>query len=193
MIVRPVICGVFACLLVALPAGAADLYNHGEWPSLATDRGAHRVGDVLTILVYENSAATNTASNGSRRNSTFGGQASFGTSFNKSADLTLDSGSDDTGTTGRSGTMVAEISAVVDAVLPNGDLHITGAQVLNINGEKTNIRVEGRVRTADIASDNTVISSRLADAAIDYDGAGFVSRSAAPGVLTRVFNWLGIL
>jgi len=181
-----------ASLLAVLPAHADDLYKHDSWPALATDRNARHVGDALTILVYQTASATDTASNGSQRNSNFGGQISADAVFSHSASLGLDSGSNTTGTTGRSGAMVAEISAVVDQVLPNGDLHVTGAQVLNIDGERTNIRVEGRVRPADIAADNTVLSTRLADAAIDYDGTGFVSRSAAPGLVTRIFNWLGI-
>jgi len=79
----------------------------------------------------------------------------------------------------------------VDGILPNGDLHVSGAQELNINGDKTNIRIKGRVRLADIAN-NAVLSNRLADATIDYDGSGFVSSSARPGLLTRIINWLGL-
>ncbi len=181
-----------ACMLLAAPAKAADLYAHGGWPALASDRSARKVGDIVTIVVYESATATNTASNGSARGTKLGGQISAGTAFSESGGFNLSGGSDDTGTTGRSGAMIAQISAVVDDVLPNGDLHVTGAQTLNINGEQTNIRVKGRVRQADISAQNAVLSSRLADAAIDYDGSGFVSRSASPGIITRVFNWLGI-
>jgi flagellar L-ring protein precursor FlgH len=184
---------MIAFLLLSAPAQATDLYSPGEWSALATDRNARKIGDVVTVLVYESATATNTASNSSSRDSKLGGQISADTTFSHGANLSLDSGSDNSGTTDRSGGMVAQISAVVDRVLPNGDIHISGAQVLNINGERTNIRVAGRVRLADISSTNTVLSSRLADAAIDYDGSGFVSRSAQPGLVTRVFNWLGIL
>ncbi|MEO7680134.1 MAG: flagellar basal body L-ring protein FlgH, partial [Sphingomonas sp.] len=52
--------------------------------------------------------------------------------------------------------------------------------------------VRGRVRAADIGADNRVLSSRIADAQIDYDGKGFVSRSAKPGILNRVFRFLGL-
>ncbi len=185
---------VFLAVLLALdaPAGAADLYNHDSWPALASDRTAHKSGDVLTVLVYESAAATDTASSGSTRDSKVGGELSAGTTFDKSASLGLSGESDDTGSIGRSGGMVAQISVTVDGVLPNGDLHIAGQQVMNINGEKTKIQIKGRVRLADISPANTVLSSRIADAAIDYDGSGFVTRSAQAGLLTRVFNWLGI-
>ena len=109
-------------------------------------------------------------------------------SFSKSANGTLNGGSDSSGSTDRSGQMVAQISATVESVLANGDLQIVGQQELHINGERTNIRVHGRVRAADISSTNTILSSRLADATIDYDGHGFVSRSAKPGIVTRIFR-----
>ncbi|MEJ0027195.1 MAG: flagellar basal body L-ring protein FlgH [Rhizomicrobium sp.] len=173
-------------------AAAADLYDHGGWPALATDRTAHKPGDVLMVLVFESSAATDTASSGSSRDSRIGGNLSVGTTFDKSASLSLDGGSGDTGTIGRSGGMVAQISATVESVFPNGDLLVEGAQVMNINGEETKIQVKGRVRLADISPSNTVLSSRLADAAIAYDGSGFVTRSSQVGLVTRVFNWLGI-
>jgi flagellar L-ring protein precursor FlgH len=182
------VCGA----LCAMPASAADLYPHDGWSSLAADRYAHKVGDTLTILVYESSAATNAANTGSNRSSTFGGHIGAGSSLDESASLTLGSSSDDSGETGRSGGMVAQISAVVDKVLPNGDLHVTGAQVMHINGERTEIRIQGRVRPADISPSNVVVSNRLADAVIDYDGNGFVSRAARPGLLSRALNWLGL-
>jgi flagellar L-ring protein precursor FlgH len=178
--------------LFVSPTVAADLYGHDIWPSLATDRTAHRVGDALTVVVYENASAINSANNESSRSTALGGRLNAGNNFNESAALALNGSSDDTASTGRSGGMVAQLSVVVDQILPNGDLHVSGSQLLNINGEKTQIRVAGRVRPSDISSGNFVLSTRLADAAIDYDGQGFVSRSAAPGILTRIFNWLGL-
>jgi flagellar L-ring protein precursor FlgH len=176
----------------AQAASAADLYSQGSWPALASDRNARAVGDAITIVVYENSTATNAASTSSKKSSSLSGAVNAG-SFDKSGGLSFGGGSQGNGSTGRSGQMVAQISAVVEAVLPNGDLQIAGQQELHINGEHTHIRVKGRVRPADISASNAVISSRLADATIDYDGTGFVSRSAKPGIVTRIFNWLGLL
>jgi flagellar L-ring protein precursor FlgH len=89
--------------------------------------------------------------------------------------------------------MVAQISVRVDQVYPNGDLGISGAQALNISGERTNIRIRGRVRPTDISGNNTVPSARIAEAVIDYDGTGFVSRSARPGLVQRIFRFLGLM
>lgn len=187
-----------ACLLAGLsavwiaPAFGVNLSQDESWSSLASDRAAARVGDVVTVLVYEASTASNSANSNLDKNTSLHGQIQAGTQFSESAALGGGSSSGNSGTTTRSGRMVAQISAVVEEVLPNGDLRITGSQVLNINGERTSIRVRGRVRRSDISSDNSVLSSRLADATIDYDGQGFVSRSAQPGIVARIFNWLGL-
>jgi flagellar L-ring protein precursor FlgH len=188
---KPVCLFLAASIAVGGPAAAADLYSRDGWAALASDRTARNVGDILTIVVYENASAQNSASSGSKRSSQTSGGISADTAFNHSASLGLQSGSDDSGTTGRSGRMVAQISVTVDRIFPNGDLGVSGEQQLNINGDKTNIRIKGRVRSADI-SGNAVLSNRLADAVIDYDGSGFVSRSAKAGVLTRIVNWLGL-
>lgn len=186
-------------LLVALAAGAAraeNLYRHDNWPALASDRRATQVGDILTVVVMENSTATNSAQTGTRRDTRLGGDISAGhpgSGINESASLGLSGSFGGNGQTVRSGRMVAQISVHVDAVYPNGDLGVSGASALNISGERTNIRIRGRVRPADIAGDNSVLSGRLADAQIDYDGSGFVSRSARPGLFQRIFSFLGIM
>jgi flagellar L-ring protein precursor FlgH len=182
-----------APLLAAPAAGAADLYAPGNWPSLAADRKPTQRGDIVTIVVWESATAANTASTGSRKRNRLEGRVSAGSAFDERGGIDLDGRSDSEGTTERSGRMVAQISAVVEEVLPNGDLRVSGSQLMNINGEKTTIRIVGRVRPADISAGNAVLSSRLADAMIDYDGTGFVSRSGRPGLVTRIFNWMGLL
>ncbi len=183
-----------ALLLAGAPqmAGAADLYGATARPGLASDRNAQVIGDSLTVLIIETSSATNSTQRGSKKATRLAGQITAGTSLNESAQLNLGGSFDGAGQSGRAGRLVAQISIVVDGVLPNGDLHVAGEQVLNIDGERMRIRLKGRVRRADISADNTVLSSRLADVVIDYDGKGFVSRGSKPGVITRIFDWLGL-
>ena len=185
-----------ALALLAAPAAGQDenLYQHDNWAALASDRRASAVGDILTVIVLENSTAANSAQTGSRRDTRLGGDIGIsGTSINESATAGLRGSFDGTGQTTRSGRMVAQISVRVDQVYPNGDLGVSGASALNISGERTNIRIRGRVRPTDISGGNTVLSARLADAQIAYEGAGFVSRSARPGLLQRIFGFLGIM
>lgn len=185
---------LLAALLAVLPVGAgAQLYRQDNWAALASDRRAAAVGDILTVIVLENNNATSTARSGTNRQSQIGGNISAGTALNESASLGLRGQFDGTGQTARAGRMVAQISVRVEEVLPNGDLAIAGASALNIGGERTNIRIRGRIRPADITGNNTVLSGRIADAQIDYEGRGFASRSARPGLLQRIFGFLGIM
>lgn len=175
------------------PASAESLFRSDNWASLAADRRPERVGDTVTIIVAENQQASNTVRKGSRKRSAIDGQIFAGDSFDKSAGGSLGGSYDGEGTNARQDRVVAQLSATVTHVEPNGDLRVAGWQRLNINGEATNIRVSGRIRREDVSGENTVLSSRLADATIEYDGRGFATRSAKPGIVTRIFNWLGIL
>ena len=180
-----------ALLLAVAPAAlSADLYGNNAWAAMASDRPPTRVGDSLTVIIDESSTASNSASSKSKKSSQFGGQIGATPSLNLAGSLSLSDGFDGSGQTQGVHKMIAQISVVVDEVLPNGDFHVTGGQVLNVNGEHTKIRLSGRVRPADIGSDNTVQSTRLADANIDYDGTGFVAASTRPGLINRLFNWL---
>jgi len=181
-----------AVLLLGGPAAAADLYANSEWAAMASDRQASRVGDSLTVVIFENAVASNTAQNGTDRQTRLAGQISGG-SLSETGQLSLEGDLERRGQTARSGKIVAQISVTVDAILPNGDLRVSGQQLLSINGERTHLRLKGRVRRADISSGNSVLSTRLADVEIDYDGTGFVTRGSKPGIVDRIFGWLGLL
>lgn len=173
-------------------ARAEDLYRHDNWAAFASDRNAAQVGDSLTILVFENSSASQTSENSSRKDNKIQGEISAGKSLSESAQLGFGGRFQGVGQTVRAGRMVAQIGAVVDRVLPNGDLLVFGQHHLNINRERTRIEVRGRVRRQDIQN-NSVLSTRLADAVINYNGSGFVSRGSKPGIITRIFSFLGIM
>ncbi len=190
MIRQGMIC--VACAL-STPAFSTNLFPHDNWAALASDRRPERVGDTITIIISENQQASNTVRKGSRKRNAIDGKISAGKALNETASLSLGGTYDGEGTNARSDRVLAQLTATVTQVEPNGDLRVSGWQRLNINGESTNIKVSGRLRRDDISSENTVLSSRLADAMIDYNGRGFASRSAKPGVVTRLFNWLGIL
>ncbi|MBS0253869.1 MAG: flagellar basal body L-ring protein FlgH [Proteobacteria bacterium] len=183
---------------LAGPARADNLYKGGNWPAMASDRKASRVGDLLTIQVVANNSASNSVTQGTKKSTTAGAGLNASRSAG-SSDLARSGGVDfagqydGQGTSGRANRMAAQLSATVGEVLPNGDMIVSGWQMLNISGEKTNIKVTGRVRQEDISADNAVLSSRLADARIEYDGKGFTSRGALPGVVTQIFSLLGIL
>jgi flagellar L-ring protein precursor FlgH len=184
-----------AAILLPAAAQAEDLYRGSNWASLSGDRKASQPGDILTVIIFQAAEATNSAQNSSRKKTDVGG--SFGTtigsgSVNETASLEFGGGYTGRGEVRRSEKLVTQITLTIREVLPNGDFVVEGEQWLRINGETTRIGVRGRVRSADISSENAVLSTRIADARISYDGRGFVSRSAKPGVINRIFSFLGL-
>lgn len=176
----------------ALPAAAQDLYRGGNWSAMASDRRAAAIGDAITVVILQSAEASNTTQSSSRRSTDIGGGLRAG-GVDESGQLNFGGGFTGRGEMRRSERLVAQLSVAIEEVLPNGDYRIVGRQQLNVNGESTVIGVRGRIRPSDIASDNSILSSRIADAQIDYEGKGFVSRGAKPGLITRLFNLLGLL
>lgn len=178
-------------LLVPATARADDLYKRNNWSAMSSDRKASSVGDLLTVVVYENAESTNSTKTDSKRSTQVGGAINGG-SLSESGGLNFGGGYTGGGAVTRSDKLVAQITVTVRSVLPNGDLVVTGQQSMKLNGENTLIGIEGRVRPEDVNADNRVLSTRIADAKIIYDGKGFVARSAKPGLVARVFRFLGL-
>ncbi|NIJ36970.1 flagellar L-ring protein precursor FlgH [Sphingopyxis panaciterrae] len=178
-------------LLAAMPGAAEDLYKGGGFPAIASDIKAAGVGDAVTIVIFENASASNRVTNRSSKKTQVQGGLSAG-SIDEHGSLDFGGGFTGTGEVSRSEQLVARITAQVTGMATNGDMMIEGQHNMLINGENRNIRIRGRIRPVDIMSDNSVVSSRIADAQISFDGKGFVSRSAKPGLLNRIFGFLGI-
>lgn len=173
------------------PAWAEQLYDRDNWANLASDNRAHDVGDIVTVVIYESASATNRVGTRSGKNTSLDGNIGVA-GVNETLSFGIGSSYRGVGETERSDRFVASMAAQVEQILPNGDFIIVGSQNLVVNGEKRDIKVRGQVRPIDIAPNNTVASSRLANAMINYDGEGFATRSAKPGLLNRIFSFLGI-
>lgn len=191
---KPVL-AIGSCLVLtatsADPAFSEDLFRDRHWAGVASDRSAVRVGDILTIVVAQNAEARNAAQNTSRTRRTFDGSISGG-NINESGELSLEGAYSGQGEVRRSESFITQISVTIEEVLENGDYRVAGEQLMHVNGERTVVRVRGRVRPADISSSNVVLSTRVAEAEISYDGRGFVSRNAKPGLVQRFFGFLGL-
>jgi flagellar L-ring protein precursor FlgH len=177
--------------LLAGSAMAEQLYRGGAWPAVAADNRAQGVGDSVTVLIYEAASASSKLQKNSSRKTQFGGNLNGG-SIDESVALDFGGSFGGKGELTRTEQFVARMSAQIIGLAPNGDLVIEGRQQMRINGERTSIGVRGRIRPQDISADNAILSSRIADALIDYDGKGFVSRSAKPGIVNRILSFLGI-
>lgn len=173
------------------------MFNEQTYRSLVAEDKAQHVGDLLTVVVQESSSATSTADLRAKRNFSVSAQLQLTGIPHRGGDphaATAGTGSesDGAGSTQRSGRLLAQLSVRVMEVLPNSDLAVSGQQSLKINGEEQLITLSGLVRARDIAEGNTVLSSRLANARIQFDGEGFVTDQSKPGLLARLFNFLGL-
>ena len=176
---------------VAAPGQAEQLFSGGAWPAVAADDKARGIGDTVTVLIYETASASSKLQNNSSKKTDFGGSFAAG-GIDESAKLQFGGTYGGKGEVVRTEQFVARMTARVIGLTANGDFLIEGTQTMRINGENTAIGVRGRIRPRDISTDNAVLSSRIADAQIDYDGKGFVSRSAKPGIVNRILSFLGI-
>ncbi len=166
---------------------------------LARDLRANRIDDVVTIIVTEtiNAAASgaSTTERASSANSSItslaGPRAATGALsnlLNASGDQKLNG----TGTTSRTTTLNAVLSARVVKVLPGGLLFIEGSKDLQVNSEQQAITVRGIIRNADITTNNTVGSTQIADMEIRLNGKGIVNDAIRrPNFLYRLL--LGLL
>lgn len=169
--------------------------DFGQGASLFTDVKANRVGDVLTVLIYEQSSASNQVQSKAEKTakgSTTGGPGigplSFIPLFN--VDLEAKNTHDGKGQNSRLGSFRAKMSVTVVAVKPNGDLIIEGSRTIGISGDRESLRLSGVVRQNDITQDNTIDSYLIADAEISYTGKGSANTASRQGFVGRLLNWL---
>ena len=180
---------------LVLPAGPASgrepLIDFETGSSLVTNMKAHRVGDLITIIITENStAAASSKVKADNKSETKGGPGMGILDFIKPWDMTVENKFKGDGNTQRSGKFRAEMTARIVEVLHNGDFRLEGTRMVNINGEKTLIELTGICRGKDITPDNTIMSTFISDAQIAYNGSGVVNDTAEPGVVTKILNWL---
>ena len=185
-----------------LPAAAnnGSIYQAGFEQNLYSDRKAFRVGDIITITLNEKTQASKNANSQIGKNSKtdiglssfFGGGLSTSDPVG-SGSLSLDVGYEGDRATkgdsksGQSNSLTGSITVTVADVLPNGIIAVRGEKWLTLNTGDELVRIAGMVRSDDIATDNTVSSTRVADARITYSGTGAFADASQPGWFDRFF------
>jgi len=185
-----------------------SLWNDG--PSLFEDRKAHRVNDLVTIYVVESLSGSGSANTETSRDSSATFELAKFLGMNKDFNLhnvfllkdmykgsnvfepsvegTGESEFKGEGETAREGELTATITAKVVEVLPNGNLVLEARKELTINNETQILVLRGIVRPDDISADNTVQSTRIADAQVYYVGDGVLQDKQSPGWLVRILD-----
>jgi flagellar L-ring protein precursor FlgH len=185
-----------------LPSAAnnGSIYQAGFEQNLYGDRKAYRVGDIITITLSERMAASKAANSSISKTSdtSIGLTSLFGAGVKTNnpvggGSLSLDAGySGDRATKGdgkaaQSNSLTGSITVTVADVLPNGILSVRGEKWMTLNTGDELVRIAGLIRADDIATDNTVSSTRVADARITYSGTGAFADSSQPGWFDRFF------
>lgn len=155
------------------------------------DQRAHRIGDILLVEVEiadkaqiaDQTDASRSTSNGAGAGGALGAVLSSAMPAvdpTKAIALNSSMANSGSGSVDRSETVNTQVAAVVTQVLPNGNLVIEGHQEVRVNFEVRDLMVAGIVRPQDIAADNTIPSSKIAEARIAYGGRGQITNVQQP-------------
>ena len=167
--------------------------------SLYSGRRAIDIGDLVTIQIAHSTAADSSANTKLSRKSEAsigisamlgleGALANIGLTPSALIAATGKNDFDGAGGTNRSGALSATLTARVVDVESNGILVIGGRQAMKINNEVQILTLRGRVDPRSIGADNTVSSTQIADARIEYSGMGVVASKQRPGWLSRILD-----
>ncbi len=186
-----------------------SIFAMSDQDTLFDDARARRVGDIVVVKLVENTKAQNKAETSSTKDSNNGygvnafftmGQVGFLPFINLGPQGTVnadngtilktnsESGLKATGKTKRENYVVTSLAARVLRVLPGGLLEIEGAREIRVNNETEYMVVRGMARAKDVDADNTILSTQLANATIEYYGKGVLADKQKPGWFTRLMD-----
>ena len=183
-----------------------SLFAASEADTLFEDSRARRVGDIVVVKLVENTKAQNKAETSSNKKSSnnyqvanmfnrghagfipfmpIGPQPSVGVPI---LDTESASGINSTGKTKRENYVTTSLATRVLRVLPGGLMEIEGAREIRVNEETEYMVVRGMIRSKDVSADNSVLSTQIADASIEYYGKGVLADKQKPGWFSRLMD-----
>ena len=183
-----------------------SLFAASEADTLFEDSRARRVGDIVLVKLVENTKAQNKAETSSSKKSSndyqvtamfnrghagfipfmpIGPQPSVGLPV---LDTDSASGITASGKTKRENYVTTSLATRVLRVLPGGLMEIEGAREIRVNEETEYMVVRGMIRSKDVGADNSVLSTQIADASIEYYGKGVLADKQKPGWFSRLMD-----
>jgi len=194
--------GQYAVTELKARPSAGSLFSEAA-PGFLQDTRAVRTGDIVLINIDEQANATGDAATQLAKSTSksTGVTALLGLvpalkKLSPSLDptnllaLMSQSNFSGSGQTSRNGQLSGFVAVRVRKQMPNGDLYVEGTKVVMINNEEYHLYVSGVIRPADVGPDNSVASSRVADAEVEFTGRGDVADSIDRGWLTKLIDWL---
>lgn len=180
------------------PAVNGSLYKENVALNLFGDRKATRVGDIITIILQERTSSSKSAKvEVTKENEISTPIAAGGTVFgltptvgnmNLGVDVGMDRDFAGESDADQSNQLSGSISVTVVDVYPNGTLLIRGEKWITLNKGDEFIRISGLVRPDDVSPENTVMSTKIANARIQYSGTGELADAQSMGWMTSFFN-----
>lgn len=189
----------YAPVMVPTPAVApptnGSLYRQGAEVSLFSDRKAGHIGDILTVVLEENTVSRKSSNVDINKDSetsisegtALGNPVQFkglGLDASLSAEREFNGEAD----AAQSNNLIGDVAVSVVDVWPNGTLVVRGEKWITLNRGDEFIRISGLVRPEDVRQDNTVLSNKVANARITYAGTGALADSQTMGWMSRFFN-----
>jgi flagellar L-ring protein precursor FlgH len=179
----------------SLPLSAGSLFSDEVGVNLYDDRRAYREGDIITVTLNERTVSSKSAETKIDKD----GKVDFGedTILGKLVDIKGNSlltnleqsrSFDGSGETDQQNRLQGSIAVTIADVLPNGLLVIRGEKWMTLTNGQEFIRISGLIRPDDVASNNTVSSTKVADARISYSGTGDLAAANKQGWASRFFN-----
>lgn len=192
----------YAPVLRTDPAAAkpinGSLYRENANLSLFDDGKASHVGDIITVVLQERTSSSKTSNVEITKESDVNmaptgagtvlnslpslGEYGLNSNFTGDREFTGEAAAD------QSNRLTGNISVTVVDVYPNGTLVIRGEKWITLNRGQEFIRISGLVRPEDVTPDNTIASTKIANARIAYSGTGELADSQQIGWLARFFN-----
>ena len=164
------------------------------YSALTNGMRASRKGDIITILLVERTRASKSNSASKDRN---GG---FSITPPTSGLLSLFSPSDvassgsqnfsGTGSADQSNSLQGQISVTVAESYPNGTMLVRGQKLTSLNRGDEHTQFSGLIRAIDVSADNTIPSTKVADARIIYGGTGEIASASKQGWLQKFFSFI---
>jgi len=175
-----------------------SIYSNRHALSLYGDIKARRVGDIITIVLEEQTTATKSTSTSTIKsndvsvtNPTILGSAALPIGskiLNLGSSLESSKSFSGEGDSAQSNQLTGSISVMVTKVLHNGNLVLRGKKRITLSQGDEHVVISGIVRPVDVLPNNTVLSNKVANAEIIYNGSGVVADAGEMGWLSRVFN-----
>ena len=175
-----------------------SVYSSRSALSLYGDIKAKRVGDIITIVLEEQTTATKSTSTSTTKsndvsvtNPTILGSAALPIGskiLNLGSSLESSKSFSGEGDSAQSNQLTGSVSVMVVKVLPNGNLVLRGKKRITLSQGDEHVVISGIVRPVDVLPNNTVLSNKVANAEIIYNGSGVIADAGEMGWLSRVFN-----